>query len=164
LKKSLLAFVIAFALAIGFTLPSFIARAYLANYIFLDQAIGYQAIAATLINTFLDFIGPVLFFVVFYFLASKNKVLAVKSTTLALLLGALLGSAIFFLISMLAYSTYIEIYLNVISGSLLSGVFYYFLPALVALLFVELREKKSNQKLIEERIGQSTTLSQTTQF
>jgi hypothetical protein len=78
---------------------------------------------------------------VFYVLAKRNKIKAEKATCLVTLLGVVLGSLIPYLFSIVTYLTDIVLYLSIIAGSLVSSVFQFFLPALIALLFVELKEK-----------------------
>jgi len=67
-----------------------------------------------------------------------------------LLLGVLLGSAFPYLLSIVSFHTYLAVYLSIVAGSLLSGIFRYFLPALTGMLFAELREKKSGNNLPEK--------------
>jgi len=97
-----------------------------------------------LISAFCDLLGLAVFFVVFYFIAKVNKISAAKSTIAAMLLGVILGSASPYLVSMATYRTAQIVYLNFAASSSLFNVFGLFLPALTALLFAELREKKIN--------------------
>ena len=158
MKKSVIAFAVAFVLSAGFTFLSLLTQATVLNSAAFDATSGLQV--STLINVFLGLAGLALFFTVFYFLARKSKILAVRSTTLALLLGVLLGSAILYLYSIATYPTYLLLYLSLIAGSLLSSVFQYFLPALTAILFAELKEKKSNNNSTQKTDDQNPTEQQ----
>jgi CBS domain containing-hemolysin-like protein len=154
-KKSLIAFVAAFALTVGLMFLSAATRVALSNYAL--SSIGFQ-ITNTLISIFLGLVGLAVFFAVFYFLATRIKITANKSTTVAVLLGVLLGSVTPYLLSIVTYpQAYLALYLSIIASSLLSSVFQYFLPALTALLFAELREKKSNHNFTEETNVQIST-------
>jgi uncharacterized membrane protein len=155
LKKSLIAFVVAFALSIILTFLPLFTRAELSMV--FQSSIAESISYGTLISTFFSLVGLAVFFVVFYFLANRSKILAVKSTVVALLLGVILGSAILDLLLIVPYRTYLEVYLNFAVSSSVSGVFQFFLPALTALLLAELREKKANHNLTEEKKGLSST-------
>jgi hypothetical protein len=144
-KKSVIAFIVAFGLSIGFTLLSLAIRASFS--IELQSSIAESLSINTLLGIFTSLVGLAGFFVVFYFLANNNKILAVKSTIIAILLGVTLGSAILFLLNIFLYSSYVVIYLNNAAGSAVTSVFQFFLPALTALMFVELKEKKTNSNL-----------------
>jgi len=139
-KKSLLVFCVALALSIGFTFLLLLMRAVFS--VALQSNIAESLSVSTLINAFVDLLGLAVFFVVFYFMAKVNKISAVKSTITAMLLGVILGSAILYLVSMPIYRTTPIVYLNFAANSSLFNVFGLFLPALAALLFAELREKK----------------------
>jgi hypothetical protein len=145
LKKSLIVFVVAFVLSIGFTFLPLVTRAALT--VVLQNNIAESLSINTLISTFFSLAGLAIFFIVFYFLANRNKILTVKSTIIALLSGVILGSVILYLLAIVPYRNYLEIYLSLAAGSSVSSVFQFFLPALTALLFAELREKKSNNGL-----------------
>ena len=145
MKKSLLAFIVALVLSVGFTFLSFAVRASL--MVLLQSSIAESLSIDTLLGICLSLVGLAAFFVVFYFLANHSKIKAVKSTIIAILLGVTLGPAILYLLNVFLYRSQMVVYLNMAAGSALSGVFQFFLPALTALLFVELREKKSNDNL-----------------
>lgn len=75
-----------------------------------------------------------------------------------------MGSLIPYLFSIVTYLLDIILYLSLVAGSLVSSVFQFFLPALLALLFVELKEKTvkesfstSNGVSSEENNNQSST-------
>jgi len=144
-KKSVIAFIVAFSLSIGFTLLSLAIRASFS--IALQSRLAESLSINTLLGIFSSLVGLAGFFVVFYFLANNNKILAVKSTIMAILLGVTLGSAILFLLNIFLYSSYVVIYLNNAVGYAVTSVFQFFLPALTAIMFVELREKKTNSNL-----------------
>ena len=145
MKKSVIAFIVAFSLSIGFTLLSLAIRASFS--IALQSRLAESLSINTLLGIFSSLVGLAGFFVVFYFLANNNKILAVKSTIMAILLGVTLGSAILFLLNIFLYSSYVVIYLNNAVGYAVTSVFQFFLPALTAIMFVELREKKTNSNL-----------------
>ncbi len=155
MKKYPIAFVVAFALSVGFAFLDLVIQAAVSSFVSPDSTYGYQAIF-TLISIILSLLGFAVFFSVFYFLAKRTKMVAAKSTISAMLFGVLLGSAIPYLISIVTYPTYLILYLSIAGGSLLSGAFQYFLPALTALLFVELREAKLKRNLTDENEAQST--------
>ena len=95
-------------------------------------------------------------FATFYYLERKTKIKVDKSITLALFFGLLVGVAVGYLILAISLTfasnaafpwvAYIEGYVSDISG-LVSAVFELFFPALVALLFVELRKKSPHKDL-----------------
>ena len=109
-KKNLIAFIIAFALSIGFTLLSLVTRASLSVVLQSDVAVSLSI--NTLLNIFFSLIGLALFFAVFYFLANNNKIKAVKSTIIAILLGVMLGPAILYLLNIFLYRFYLYTYLS----------------------------------------------------
>ena len=139
-KESLIAFVVAFGLTVAF---SFLALA--GRTILTDSAVT---------NNVLILVEIGLFFAAFYFLANTCKIRVMKSTTLAVLLGVSLGSVTAVL---LTFTYPIGLPLYIIIGSLVASVSQRFLPALTALLFAELREKKSNHNLKEENDGLNAT-------
>ena len=145
MKKSPIAFIVAFALSIGLTLLSLATRATLS--VALQSNIAESLSINTLLGVFSSLIGLAIFFIAFYFLANNNKIIAVKSTIIAILLGVTLGPAILYLLNIFLYNAYLGTYLSMAVGSAVSSVFQFFLPALTALLFVELREKKVNNNL-----------------
>ena len=141
MKKALITFIFAFVLSLG--LRSI-------DSLTLRTLIGYNLgseVTFVGIYLFTALVEPALFFTVFYFLAYRTKTTTNKSTTIALLLGAFLGSTII----VLFYRT------SLLVGAVLSFlyfiVFVNFFPALIALLFVELREKKSKNILSQEKEG-----------
>lgn len=156
MKKPLIAFVVTFALSLGFTYLSVATRAAVLTSVSSNNAASDLILDSTLISTSLSLAGLTVSFVVFYFLANRNKIAAVKSTTLAVLLGAILGPVTLYLGLTANYNTILELYLSQVTSSAISSVFYFFLPALTALLFAELREKKANHNLTEEKEGLSS--------
>jgi RsiW-degrading membrane proteinase PrsW (M82 family) len=146
LKKPALIFVAAFALSLGLTLLPIFARVelILSFPTNIAESIAYN----TLISTFFSLLGPAIFFVVFYFLTNRSKIPSVKPVIMALLLGVILGSAIVYLSVQIIDRVYLLIYLDLALGSVVSGVLQFFFPGLAALLFAELREKKSNKELM----------------
>lgn len=156
MKKPLIAFVVTFALSLGFTYLSVATRAAVLTSVSSNNAASDLILDSTLISTSLSLAGLTVSFVVFYFLANRNKIAAVKSTTLAVLLGAILGPVTLYLGLTANYDTILELYLSQVTSSAISSVFYFFLPALTALLFAELREKKANHNLTEEKEGLSS--------
>lgn len=145
MKKSLIAFIVAFALSIVFTLLTLVSRASLS--VLLQSNIVESLSTNTLLDIFFSLVGLAVFFAVFYFLANNNKIKAIKSTIIAMLLGVMLGPAILYLLNIFLYRFYLDIYLSLAVSSAVSSVFQFFLPALTALLFAELREKKLNNNL-----------------
>ena len=145
MKKSLIAFLAAFALSIVFTLLPLIARASFS--VELQTDILESLFVNTWLGLFFSLLGLSVFFVVFYFLANNNKMLASKSTTIAMLLGVTLGPALLYLLNIFLYRFYLGLYLNLAAGAAVSGVFMFFLPALTALMYAELRERKSSNSL-----------------
>lgn len=145
MKKSLIAFIVAFVLSIGFTILSLATKA--ALYVALQDNLLDSLPINTLEGMVFSLVGLGVFFVVFYFLANNSKIIANKSTIIAMLLGVTLGPAILYLLNIFLYPSYPSIYLSMAAGSAVSSVFGFFFPALTALLFVELREKKPNNNL-----------------
>ena len=145
MKKSLIAFLSAFALSILFTFLPLITRAEFSAV--LQSGIAESLSFNTLISTFFSLVGLAFSFAMFYFLGKRSKIFAVKSTILAVLLGAILGSVALFFASALLYRSYLEVYLSLAAGSAVSSIFAFFFPALTALLFAELKENKSNNSL-----------------
>jgi hypothetical protein len=144
-KKSLIAFFAAFLLSIGLTFLSLVTRASLS---IAFQNNGAESLSInTLVGMFFNLVGLAAFFAVFYFLANNNKIQAIKSTIIAVLLGVILGPAILYLFNIILYPSYLGIYLSLASSSAVSSVFGFFFPALTALLFVELKEKKPNNNI-----------------
>ena len=145
MKKALITFFVALLLAIGFTLLSLLSRASL--FLTLQTSAAASLSITTLLDVFFSLIGIGVFFVVFYFIATRNKVLAGKSTVIALLLGVTVGPAILYLSNIFLYQSQFGLYLSMAAGSVVSSVLGFFFPALAALLFVELRAKKTNSNL-----------------
>lgn len=142
-------FIAAFALSVGFAFLSIVTQVAISNSGLFNSANGFQSIFA-LSGMFVDLGGLAVFFTVFYFIAKNAKIQAAKSITIALLLGVFVGSVIPYLVSIVTYQTYLALYLSLVAGSLASSVFLYFLPSVTAMLFVELREKKSKNNLPEK--------------
>jgi hypothetical protein len=144
-KKSLIAFLVAFGLSIAFTFLPLIARVTFS--VELQTDIAESLAMNTWLGLFFSLLGLSVFFVVFYFLANNNKMLASKSTIIAILLGVTLGPAILYLLNIFLYRFYLALYLNLAASAAVSGVFMFFLPALIALIYAELRERKSSNNL-----------------
>jgi len=144
-KKSLITFFVALLLSIGLTFFPLITRASISAV--LQSNVAESLSINTMLGIFFSLIGLAVFFFVFYFLAKNNKIQAGKSTCIALLLGVTIGPAILYLFNIFLYQSNFAIYVSMAVGSAVSGVFGFFFPALTALLFVELREKKSNNNL-----------------
>jgi hypothetical protein len=95
-------------------------------------------------------------FGMFYYLGRKTRIKVVKSITLALFFGLLVGVLVGYLILVVSLTLIfnagfswvanIEGYISDVSG-LLRSVFELFFPALVALLFVDLKERNSRNDL-----------------
>jgi len=142
MKKSLLSFCSAFALAIAFSLLSLISNVSLS--VLLSGNISLSLANSTLITIFFSLGELAVFFGVFYFLAENYKITAMKTTVIAILLGAMLAPVVLYLPNTVFYQPYSSIYISLAAGSAISSIFQFFLPALTALLFVELRKNKSN--------------------
>lgn len=142
LKKPLIAFVTAFAITIGFTsIPTAIYTVF-SNVSLSSSNAGFDfMLLETLIISALYLSGLGVCFVVFYFLATRIKIVATKSTTIAVLLGTILGPTIYLGV-INAYDLHLVLYLSNFISTAVSSIFYYFLPALTALLFVGIKEKK----------------------
>jgi hypothetical protein len=152
MKKSLIAFVVAFVLSIGLTILTLAARASL--FVLLQSNVAEAVSIDTWLGISLSLVELAVFFVVFYSLAKKVKITAVKSTIISILLGVILGpiTANFITLYLLAIVLHAEaaavpVLLSLATGSSVSSVLQFFLPALTALLFAELREKKLNDSL-----------------
>jgi hypothetical protein len=144
MKKSLIAFMISFVLSIGFTYVSLLARA---SLLIFETNFSANVTVDHLIGIFVSLAGFAMFFGVFYFLANNGKVQVMKSTVIAILLGTMLGPAIFYLVNIFLYQTLLGVYISLAASSAVTAVFQFFLPALTALMYVELREKKVINKL-----------------
>jgi len=92
MKKALIVFMISFALSIGFTYVSLFARA---SFLIFETNFSANVSVDHLIGIFVSLAGFAMFFGVFYFLADNGKVQVMKSTVIAILLGTMLGPAIF---------------------------------------------------------------------
>jgi hypothetical protein len=138
LKKPLIVFFVSFGLSIAFTFLPLIT-----STVGLRGSIAESISINTLLGLFFGLVGLSLFFAIFYFLANNNAIVASKTTIIALLLGVTLGAAMLHLLNILLYQSYLGLYLNMAVDSSISGVFQFFFPALTALLFAELRKKKS---------------------
>jgi hypothetical protein len=155
-KNNLLAFIVAFAVSLGLTLLSWVRVA--AYSMFVSNARTSEfSIIFNVTGSLLSLFGLAIVFGVFYFLANKSKITVTKPTTLALLTGFLLGSSILYMCFFVYYffvygSTHsgdqifllLENYLDQIGSSFVAGLWHFF-PAMTALLYVKLKEKKSNQ-------------------
>jgi len=159
LKKSLIVFAVAFALPMVLALLSL-----LGFFIIITSSTSSSSIltSPSLLDTESQAFSLVYFFVsvfasfaLFYFLGKKIKINVVKSITMALFIGLLIGILVGDLITVTSFYIFsggfswvasIEAYISDISG-LFSRAFELFFPALVALLFVELRERSSHNEL-----------------
>ena len=158
MNKPLIIFGVAFALSLGFTLLSLISNAISSIYISSYNYNVDYAVVTSLIGGASGFIGLAVVFVIFYYLGNKQKIQVAKPIVLAVLLGSLLGSSILFWIAIpfnLTQDIIFKTYLSFTIGYLFSSVFYYFLPALTALLFAELKGKRLTQNTIELESAQS---------
>jgi hypothetical protein len=152
MKKSLIAFVVAFVLSIGVTILTFAVRV---SLVFLLQSNVAESLSiVTLLDLSFSLVGLAVFFVVFYSLAKKVKITASKLTIISILLGVILGpiTANFITLYSFAVVAHAEVaaaplLLSLAAVSSVSNVFQFFLPALTALLFAELRERKLNDSL-----------------
>ena len=144
--KSLIAFVVAFMLAALFSFLSLASRLTLISSLAPNDFLGLGALNnAIAIALNLACLG--VFFGAFYFLG-KNHITASKSTVLAMIIGVIMGSAIMYPLILVTSSSISFGYYLTMLGGLVTAVFQCFLPALTALLFVELRQK--TQKAVEE--------------
>ena len=142
MKKALVAFIVSLGLTVGLSALSLIVN---------DISFYYQ----TYPSLILSLVAIGLFFASFYVLGNYNKITAEKSTTIAILLGILLGSA---LSPIFAWGTSILLYLSALLWTALAtGVVQYFFPSLTALLLAELRNKKSNNNLANYNQPEKTT-------
>ncbi len=144
MKKSLILFMISFALSIGFTFVSLFARA---SVLVFGTNFSANVSVDHLVGIFVSLAGLAMFFSVFYFLAKNSKIQVMKSTVTAILLGTMLGPAIFYVVNIFLYQSIIGVYLSLAASSAVTAVFQFFLPALTALMYVELREKQAINKL-----------------
>jgi hypothetical protein len=83
-----------------------------------------------------------IFFGIFYLLANTKNVVAKKSTTIAILLGIILGGAgsVFILLKDFAFAIFVTA--DIFTSFITSSFVLYFFPSLTALLLVELNNKK----------------------
>jgi hypothetical protein len=139
LKKLLISFLIAFGLTVGFSFLSSAAQTIISEHLFTNFVFGLVEIG--------------LFFAAFYLLANASKITAVKSTTLAVFLGVLLGSVVYVFLAWEAapFGLYSAFLLNALPLSISE----FFLPAVIALLFAELRNKEMNHSLTKESENES---------
>ena len=144
MKKSIIVFMISFALSIGFTYISLFARA---SFLIFETNFSANVSVDHLIGIFISLAAFAMFFGVFYLLANNGKVQVMKSTVIAILLGTMLGPAIFYLVNIFLYQTHIGVYISLAASSAVTAVFQFFLPALTALMYNELREKQVINKL-----------------
>jgi hypothetical protein len=101
-------------------------------------------------------VSPVLSFTVFYFSALRTKIRASKKTTLSMFLGSLTGSLSFVLVystvlsppTLGVSSILVNVVVNVETFGSLVGVSLCFFPALIAVLYAELKEKKTSSIII----------------
>ena len=142
MKKALLVFVVAFGLSIALTILPLAGSTIVSPGAFIETVTITSAL-----NIFFTLIGLASFFAIFYFLAIYFKITASKSTIIALLLGVILGPESLMLLDILLFGNNSGIYSVVATVSAVSGVFQFFFPALSALLFAELKEKRSSDNL-----------------
>jgi hypothetical protein len=142
MKRPLIAFIVAFALSLGFTFLTLATRA--SFLLTLQNNIAESLLANNLLSILFSFVGLAVFFVAFYFLAKNVKLTATKATVIAILLGTTIGPAFLNLFITLILANVTGISLVLAAGSAVSSIFQFFLPALTALLFAELRKNKSN--------------------
>jgi hypothetical protein len=130
LKKPLISFLIAFGLTVGFSFLSSAAQTIISEHLFTNFVFGLVEIG--------------LFFAAFYLFANTSKITAVKSITLAVFFGVLLGSVVYVFLAWEAapFGLYSAFLLNALPSSISE----FFLPAVTALLFAELRNKELNHK------------------
>jgi cellobiose-specific phosphotransferase system component IIC len=135
MQKPLAAFAISLVLSIGFT--------QLSLAVTLSEPNSFFRLSSMLFGL----VTLAVFFGVFYFLADKYKMRALKSTVLALLLGVIFGPALIYLIEIEMSSPSLSLFgiflLYSLSLSSFPGIFNFFLPSIIALLFVELRQSRS---------------------
>jgi len=141
LQKSLIGFAVAFGLSAMFSLLSLMLQIGFLTSISPNNVNSISAIV-NLTSAFFYLVVFASFFVVFYFLAKVGQMKVGKVIFFALFIGVLLGRVVIYqLLQVLSL-----LYLN-IAGLLATSIFMYFMPALAGLLFVQLRENKSNNKL-----------------
>ena len=132
LKKTLIAFLVAFGLTIACTVLKLIVSTTSALSFFLLAFTNLSTITITLLV-----IG--IFFGIFYLLANTTNLVARKSTTLAILLGITIGG----FVSVFLFWTGSPLFpASVYASFITSSFILYFFPSLTALLLVELRNKK----------------------
>jgi hypothetical protein len=150
LKKSLIVFFVAIALYIGLSfLSAFVTS--LRSEIFSNSlnVSSSGVLLQAAYGVVFSLIEVVVVFSVFYYLGKRAKIQVVKSTTLALIFGLLIGSFILLAISAVSiYSSvqgfsYIWLTFSSILGFASSTFFYLFFPALSALMFAKLNVKNS---------------------
>jgi hypothetical protein len=151
MKKAILALIVMFLLSIGFTFLGMVQIIVMST--FLDDPEVYSTVN-NLFGVSLGFLGIGVFFSVFYFIAKHSKMVTEKSIIAGMLLGVILGSAFTWLFNILLYpsSAHFTWYLTGAANSAVSSVFIFLLPALVALLYVELKTKKleTNKAAVQE--------------
>lgn len=139
-KEAMAAFAVSFVLSLGLTWLGNERFAF-GNLVCLTlEAIPFFTAFAMLFA--LMFVA--IFFVIFYFLAAKFKMRASKPTVLALLLGVILGSG-FNILLFTSPQYYNTITLIIAASSSFGAVFEFFLPSVLALLFVELKHEQANK-------------------
>lgn len=141
MKETLAAFAVSFVLSLGLTWLSDERFGFATLFsVSLSEAIPFFTVTGMLFSLVL----LAVFFGVFYFLADKFKMRASRPTILALLLGVVIGSGFYILLSVSPqyYNTYTLIFA---AGSSFGAVFEFFLPSVIALLFVELKHEQANR-------------------
>jgi hypothetical protein len=145
LKKAVTALAVMFLLSIGFTFLGAL------QIIFTSTLSNNPEVYSTVNNLFGVFLGFLeigTFFSVFYLIAKHSKMVAEKYIITSMLLGVTLGSAFTWLFNIILYPSSAQFtwYLTGAANAAVSSVFCFFLPALTALLYVELKTKKSEGK------------------
>jgi hypothetical protein len=141
MKEALAAFAVSFGLSLGLVWLSYERFGFATLFsVSLSEAIPFFDVTGMLF----DLVLLAVFFGVFYFLAIKFKMRASRPTVLALLLGVVLGSGFnnLLFISPQYYNTFTLIF---IASSSFEAVFEFFLPSVIALLFVELKHEQANR-------------------
>ena len=139
MKKTIATFFVAFLLSAFATFESPLFRF---QYIEGNPNSSILLPLGSIVGGLTMLVEGIAFFAVFYFLAVKMKISATKSVVASLFLGVLLGFMLVYINDMLLYAPFFGMYLDLTAGIITPSLFQYFLPAVTALLFVELRQTK----------------------
>lgn len=141
MKKTLAVFAISFVLSLGLVWLSYERFSFAP---LLSVSLSETIPLFTVVGMLSNLVVVAVFFGVFYVLADKFKMRGSKPTVLALLLGVVLGSG--FYIPLSISPRYYNSYTLIFAASISFGaVFEFFLPSLIALLFLELnRNRQAN--------------------